>query len=177
MVAMEMLDRGACERVAEKLGGAPVFASDQFNMYELVSILRASDRLLSSRYHAIVTTMPAGIPSAGVTMDERIRNLLRERGHEHLLMRVDEPGLADKIVVALRALDSEAEEIPYAMERTVARNLQLMARMGTYFEEQVARRYPQFPVRKGVLSWGDYLPPLGPGLVHLLEKHSGVLAA
>jgi hypothetical protein len=154
MVAMEMLDRDACERVADKLGGAPVFASDQFNMYELVSI-----------------------PSAGVTMDERIRNLLRERGHEHLLMRVEEPGLADKIVAALRALDAEAEEIPDAMERTVARNLQLMARMGTYFEEQVARRYPQFPVRKGVLGWEDYLPPLGPSLVKLLEKHSGALAA
>jgi len=177
MVAMEMLDRDACQRVAEKLGGAPVFGSDQFNMYELVSILRACDRLLSSRYHAIVTTMPAGIPSAGVTMDERIRNLLRERGHEHLLMRVDDSGLSDKIVAALRALDSEAEEIPDAMERTVARNLQLMARMGTYLEEQVARRYPEFPVRQGVLGWEDYLPPLGPNLLKLLEKHSGVLAA
>src|SRR5271156_1497545 len=177
LIAMEMLDRDACERVAQKLGGAPVFASDRYNMYELVSILRACDRMLSSRYHAIVTSMPAGIPSAGVTMDERIRNLLRERGHEHLLMRVDESGLADKIVAALRALDAEAEEIPDAMERTVARNLQLMARMGTYFEEQVARRYPQFPVRKGILGWEDYLPPLGPGLVKLLEKHSGAVAA
>ena len=63
------------------------------------------------------------------------------------------------------------------MGRTVARNLQLMARMGTYFEEQVARRYPEFPVRTGVLGWEDYLPPLGPGLQNLLEKHSGVLAA
>jgi hypothetical protein len=92
-------------------------------------------------------------------------------------MHVEELGLADKIAAALRALDSQAEEIPDAMERTVARNLQLMARMGTYFEEQVARRYPQFPVRKGVLGWEDYLPPLGPGLLRLLEKHSGVLAA
>ncbi len=85
-------------------------------MYEMVSILRASDRMLSSRFHAIVTSMPAGIPSAGVTMDERIRNLMRERGHEHLLMRVDEADLADKIVVALDALDSEAEAIRDGME-------------------------------------------------------------
>ncbi len=176
LIAMEMLDRDACERVAEKLGGAPVFASDQFNMYELVSILRAADRVLSSRYHAIVTSMPAGVPSAGVTMDERIRNLMRERGHEHLLMSVDEPGLADKIVAALRALDEQSEEIRDAMGQTVARNLQLMARMGTYFEEQVARRYPQFPVRTGVLSWEEYLPPLSPTLVKLLEAYSGVLA-
>ncbi len=176
LIAMEMLDRDACERVAEKLGGAPIFASDKFNMYELVSILRAADRVLSSRYHAIVTSMPAGVPSAGVTMDERIRNLMRERGHEHLLMRVDEPDLAGKIVVALHALDAQAEEIRDAMGQTVARNLQLMARMGTYFEEQVARRYPQFPVRTGVLSWEDYLPALSPKLVKLLETQNGVLA-
>jgi polysaccharide pyruvyl transferase WcaK-like protein len=176
LIAMEMLDRDACERVAEKLGGAPVFASDQLNMYELVSILRAADRVLSSRYHAIVTSMPAGVPSAGVTMDERIRNLMRERGHEHLLMGVDEPDLADKIVAALRALDEQSDEIRDAMGHTVSRNLQLMARMGTYFEEQVARRYPQFPVRTGVLNWEDYLPPLGPTLVKLLDTYNGVLA-
>ena len=145
LVAMEMLDRDACERVAEKLGGAPVFASDQFNMYEIVSILRAADRMVSSRYHAIVTSMPAGVPSAGVTMDERIRNLMRERGHEHLLMRVDEPDLGDKIVDALRALDAEADEVRDAMGRTVARNLQLMARMGVYFEEQVRAAIRNFP--------------------------------
>ena len=177
MIAMEMLDRDACERVAQKLGGAPVFASDRYNMYELVSILRSSDRILSSRYHAIVTSMSAGIPSAGVTMDERIRNLMRERGHEHLLMRVDEPELADKIVVALEALDSETEAIRDGMEGTVARNLQMMARMGTYFEEQVAKRYPEFPIRTGVLGWEEYLPPLSPSVLKLLEAQSGVFAS
>jgi len=130
LVAMEMLDRDACERVAEKLGGAPIFGSDQYNMYEIVSILRSCDRMLSSRFHAIVTSMPAGVPSVGVTMDERIRNLMRDRGHDHLLMRVDEPQLADNIFTALCALDVEAEEIRDAMGRAVARNLQLMARMG-----------------------------------------------
>jgi polysaccharide pyruvyl transferase WcaK-like protein len=146
-------------------------------MFELVSILRASERILSSRYHAIVTSMPAGIPSAGVTMDERIRNLMRERGHEHLLMRVDEADLADKIVVALNALDTETDAIRDGMEGTVARNLQMMARMGTYFEEQVAKRYPEFPIRRGVLGWEEYLPPLSPNLVKLLETQSGVLAS
>jgi len=177
LVAMEMLDRDACERVAEKIGGAPIFASDRLNMYEIVSILRECDRLLSSRFHAIVSSMPAGVPSVGVTMDERIRNLMRERGHDHLLMKVDEPDLADRIVSGLRALDAEADEVRDAMGRTVARNLRTMARMGVYLEEHVARQYPEFPVRTGVLSWEEYLPSLSPGLFGLLEKHSGVLAA
>ena len=177
LVAMEMLDRDACERVAEQIGGAPIFASDELNMYEMVSILRSCDRMLSSRYHAIVTSMPAGVPSAGITMDERIRNLMHQRGHEHLFMEVDEPDLADRIVAALGALDSEAEEIREAMGRTVALNLQLMARMGVYFEERVARQYPEFPIRTGVRGWQEYLPPLGSVLCRLLEEHSGVLAA
>ncbi len=177
MIAMEKLDRDACERVAAKLGGAPVLAADQFNMYELVSILRACHRVLSSRFHAVVTSMPAGVPSAGVTMDERIRNLMRQRGHENLLMNVDEPDLAEKIVTALRALDTEAEQIREAMAEVVAGNLRLMARMGVYFEEHVARRYPEFPVRTGVLGWEEYLPPLSPLLSRLLEEHSGALVA
>jgi polysaccharide pyruvyl transferase WcaK-like protein len=177
MIAMEKLDRDACERVAAKLGGAPLFASDQYNMYELVSILRACHRVLSSRFHAIVTSMPAGVPSAGVTMDERIRNLMHQRGHEHLLMNVDEPDLADKIVTALRALDVDTDAIRDSMAEVVAVNLRLMARMGVYFEEHVARRYPEFPVRTGVLGWEEYLPPLSPLLSKLLEEHSGVPVA
>lgn len=175
MVAMEMLDREACQRVAEKLGCAPVFSSDRYNMYEIVSVLRACHRMVSSRYHAIVTSMPAGVPSAGVTMDERIRNLMRERGHDHLLARVDDPDLTDRIVTALHALDEQADEIRDAMGKVVARNLRLMARMGVYFEETVARCYPEFPIRTGVLDWEDYLPPLSPSLRALIENHSGVL--
>ncbi len=176
LVGMEMLDRDACEQVALQLGGAPVFASDRYNMFELVSILRACHRMVSSRYHAIVTSMPVGVPAVGITMDERIRNLMRELGQEHLLLHVDDADLEDKIAAALRALDSEADAIRDAMGCTVARNLQLMARMGVYFEEQVARRYPEFPVRRGVLGWEEYLPPLGSTLRELLEAHSGVLA-
>jgi polysaccharide pyruvyl transferase WcaK-like protein len=174
---MEMLDRDACARIADKLGGAPIFSSDRFNMYEIVSILRESDRMLSSRFHAIVSSMPGGVPSVGVTMDERIRNLMRDRGHEHLLMRVDDSDLADRIVAALGALDAEADEVRCAMGRCVVRNLQLMARMGVYFEERVARQYPEFPVRTGVLGWEEYLPSLGPALRQLIERHSGVVAA
>jgi polysaccharide pyruvyl transferase WcaK-like protein len=177
MVAMEMLDEDACARVAAKLGGAPVFSSAQHTMFEMVSVLRACDRMLSSRFHAIVTSMPGGVPSAGVTMDERIGNLMRDRGHRHLLMRVDEADLADKITSALHVLDAEADEIRDACGRIVARNLQMMARMGVYFEEHLSRQYPEFPIRRGVLGWEEYLPPLSRELDQLMEAHSEVLAS
>jgi polysaccharide pyruvyl transferase WcaK-like protein len=175
LIAMEMLDRDACQRLAEKLGGAPIFSSDRYNMFELVSILRASQRILSSRYHAIVTSMPAGIPSAGITMDERIRNLMRERGDEHVLLNVDDADLPDKIVDALRALNVDPDQMACGMGRVVTRNLQLMARMGVYFEEQVARRFPEFPIHTGIACWEDYLPPLSPLLRGLVETHESAL--
>jgi len=177
LVGMEMLDSDACRQIAERISGAPFFSSERLTMYELVSILRQSSLMLSSRFHAVVTSMPAGVPSVGVTMDERIRNLMRDRGHEHLLMNVDDPDLADRIVAALSALDAAREEIQDAMGRAVTRNLHTMARMGVYFEERVARQYPEFPVHAGVRSWEDYLPPLSPLLCGLFEKHTEALAS
>jgi polysaccharide pyruvyl transferase WcaK-like protein len=140
-------------------------------MYELVSVLRACHMMASSRYHGIVTSMPALVPSAGITMDERIRNLMRERGHEDLLMNVDDPDLEPKLLAALIKLSQEREKIADGIGRTVVRNLKVMARMGVYFEEEVQRRYPEFPTRRGEWSWEDYLPPMNSGLHSLAEAY------
>ena len=171
MVATERLDARPGHRISEKLGGVPVLTSDDHNMYELVSILRACHMMVSSRYHGIVTSMPALVPSAGITMDERIRNLMNERGHQDLLMNVDDCDLESKLLVALDKLCKERESIAEGIGRTVVKNLKVMARMGVYFEEEVQRRYPEFPTRKGEWSWEDYLPPLSPNLRKLVEGY------
>src|SRR6266446_5028682 len=98
LVAMERLDAHACRSMLEFLPAAPVFTSDDYDMFQLVSILRAGSYMVSSRYHGIVTCMPSLVASAGVTMDERIRNLMRERGHEHLVVAVDDADLEPKLL-------------------------------------------------------------------------------
>ena len=171
MVATERLDARPANRISEKLGGVPVLTSDQYDMYELVSILRACHMMASSRYHGIVTSMPALVPSAGITMDERIRNLMRERGHQQLLMTVDDPDLEAKLLVALNDLATQGERIADGIARTVVKNLKVMARMGVFFEEEVQRRYPEFPTRTGEWSWEDYLPPMNSSLRHLVSAY------
>jgi polysaccharide pyruvyl transferase WcaK-like protein len=171
MVATERLDARAANRIAEKLGGAPVLTSDDYDMYQLVSILRACHLMVSSRYHGIVTSMPALVPSAGVTMDERIRNLMRERGHQDLLMNVDDPDLETRLLLAMEKLYREGEAVADGIGRTVVKNLKVMARMGVYFEEEVQRRYPEFPTRAGEWGWEDYLPPMGSSLRQLVERY------
>ena len=169
IVATELLDRDACVRISADLGGVPVITSDAHDMYQLVSILRCATMMVSSRYHGIVTSMPGLVPSAGVTMDERIRNLMRERGHEHLYLEVDDPELEGKLLVIMRQLVSDRDAIRFGMQETVMRNLKLMARMGVYLEQHVQRCYPDFPLRTGQLGWEDYLPPLGATLRSLCE--------
>lgn len=171
LAATERLDARPANRISEKLGGVPVLTSDQYNMYELVSVLRACHMMASSRYHGIVTSMPGLVPSAGITMDERIRNLMRERGHADLLMTVDDPDLEPKLLAALEVLASDGERIADGIARTVVKNLKVMARMGVFFEEEVQRRYPEFPTRRGEWSWEDYLPPMSDSLRQLVAAY------
>jgi polysaccharide pyruvyl transferase WcaK-like protein len=172
LAATERLDARPAKRIAEKLGGVPVLSSDEYNMYELVSVLRACHMMASSRYHGIVTSMPALVPSLGITMDERIRNLMRERGHQDLLLTVDDPELEGKLLAALEKLASEGEAIAAGIARTVVMNLKVMARMGVYFEEEVQRRYPDFETRREEWSWEDYLPPMSRGLQDLVAAYN-----
>ncbi len=170
LVATERLDARPARRISEKLGGVPVLSSDDYNMYQVVSILRACHLMASSRYHGIVTSMPGLVPSAGITMDERIRNLMRERGHQDLLMNVDDIDLESRLLDALERLYTDGESIAAGIGKTVVKNLKLMARMGIHFEEEVQRRYPEFPTRSGEWSWEDYLPPMHQGLRELVEQ-------
>ena len=180
VVGTEQLDKNACLEVARQLGGVPVFTSDVYDMHQLVSILRSGDMMVSSRYHAIVTTMPSLLPSAGIAMDERIRNLMQERGHEDLLVSVNDPELEPKLISAMERLRADGDSIREAIGRTVVQNLKRMARMGVFLERTVHERYPEFPVRGGIRSWEDYLPPLHSAqrrLVELYDSRTQAMAA
>jgi polysaccharide pyruvyl transferase WcaK-like protein len=171
LVAMERLDARACREMSEQLGGVPVFTSDNYDMYQLVSVLRCGHLLVSSRYHGIVASMPMLVPSIGVTMDERIRNLMHERRHAHLLLTVDDPDLEPKLLAALEQLREERNAVAEGIGRTVVKNLKAMARMGVYLEQSVQKHYPEFPTRRGVRSWEEHLPPLSQRLRRLVEQY------
>ena len=171
LVATERLDAVACHAIEKQMPGLPIFTSDDYDMYQLVSILRESAYMVSSRYHGIVTSMPSLVASAGVTMDERIRNLMKERGHSHLFLTVDDPQLEPKLLEIMERLVVEADSVREGIGQTVVRNLKVMARMGVILEDAVRRQYPEFPLKAGVRSWEDYLPPLSDDLRALTERY------
>jgi hypothetical protein len=85
---------------------------------------------------------------------------------------VDDPDLEQKLLAALETLARQGERIADGIARTVVKNLKVMARMGVFFEEEVQRRYPEFPTRTGEWSWEDYLPPMHVSLRQLVAAYS-----
>jgi polysaccharide pyruvyl transferase WcaK-like protein len=175
-VGSEALDRGACEALARDLGArgthASVLVSDELDMYELVSVLRNATLMLSSRFHAMVTSMPAGVPSMGVTMDERITNLMEDRGHNALLLRVEDDDLGMRVLDGLRLLERDAARVRADTLRFVPSQLRRMGQMGIDFVDEVQRVYPELPRRDVPRDPLRYLPPLSPELQRLLEAYS-----
>jgi len=135
LVGMERLDSDPCQRISERLGGVPVFTSELYDAFQLVSLLRCCQFIVSSRYHAVVTSMPGLVPSAGVTMDQRIRNLMHERGHSHFVVDADDPQLESKLIDVLDQLTKDREAISDAIGRTVIKNLKAMAEMGKCLDQ------------------------------------------
>jgi polysaccharide pyruvyl transferase WcaK-like protein len=175
VVGMEQLDRRACEELAGELGEVPCFVSDEHDMYTLVSILRRCSMVVSSRFHALVTSMSAGVPSAGITMDERIKNLLAQRGHAHLSLEVDDPELKDRLYDVLRSLHREHDAIADAVGRSVVRRVETLGGMGRGLVEHVRAAHPELEIRSGLGLGSDawaHLPELAPELRALVEKYA-----
>jgi polysaccharide pyruvyl transferase WcaK-like protein len=177
MVGMEQVDRLACEAVAARLAeqgvaDVPCLVSDEYDMFQLVSVLRNCSYMVSSRFHAIVTSMPGLVPSAGVTMDERIRNLMNDRGHPDLFLEVDEADLGDKVLRILLRLEREAEQISTDIGRVIPQQLALMGQMGIEFMDEVCRVYPELPRKDLPRTWQAHLPSLSPELQRLMEQYA-----
>jgi hypothetical protein len=102
---------------------------------------------------------------------------MRERGHQHLLLTVDDPDLEPRLLQVMESLVTEAEAIRENIGKTVVSNLKAMARMAIFLEDEVRRTYPEFPLRRGVVSWEDNLPPLNENLRKLVETYDRTPAA
>ncbi len=111
-------------------------------------------------------------------MDERIRNLLRERGHEHLLLTVDDPDLGEKLAGVMERLAAEADAVRDGIARSVVRNLKTMARMGVYpGARRASSNTRNFRCARACTAGKNILPPLSPNLCNLLDTYEGAAAA
>ena len=188
LVGMEMLDRRACDGLNERfervLGRSfPLFVSDDHDHVPMIGLLRSARWLVSSRYHAIVCSMPGGTASAGITMDERIRNLMADRGTPELALETTDPDLGTHLLTVLRTLRDEEARVVDGIGRCVATTLVRMGQMGIDLVDHLRARHPELPIDPRFGSGGDgplaHLPPLAPGQQALIDAHRppGALAS
>ena len=175
----EQLDRRACEALNQKLiarvggQGFPVIVSDEHDMYSMVSAMRQATYMISSRYHACVMTMAGGVLSVGVTMDERIENLMADRKTPHFSLHVEDPELAEKLYAVLEEVAENTDEIARGIDECVYANLERMGTMGMILVDYIRQHHPEFPFRSELGEHGDpweHLPALPEAVSALVKR-------
>lgn len=173
LVGMEKLDRKACIAINERRENKlPMFISDEYDIHEMLAILHQSHMLISSRFHAIVCSMSGLVPSAGITMDERIHNLLTTRNDTDLILKVDEDDLEGKIYQTLCKLEQNRDAIIERIGTMIPGEIKKMGQMGIDFANEVVRIYPEFTPAVTSSNWEDYLPSLSEQTKKILEKYA-----
>jgi len=170
IVGMEKQDRRACDHLFARLNKpAPRFVSGEYDMFDIVAILRLANLLISSRFHAIVTSMPAGVPAIGVSYDERIGNLIGSGGR---VLPTDAEDLCDRLWQAMCDLDRNRDQAVNQTRSMVAGELQKLGEMGMILASELDRYFPGLPRPKLPGTWSAHLPPLSPSLESLLEVYA-----
>jgi polysaccharide pyruvyl transferase WcaK-like protein len=170
IVGMERLDRPACDDLAGLLAfPAPRLVSGEAPVAEIVGVLRQASLLISSRYHAIVTAMPGLVPAIGVSMDERIDNLL---AGDARLLKVDDPNLGDALVAAMAQVTAQRDAVIERTGLAVVGQLRALGRMSRDFAAEACRVHPALTPRVCGEGWADWLPPPSPALRALVERYA-----
>jgi polysaccharide pyruvyl transferase WcaK-like protein len=83
LISMEQLDEALAERVLRRMRhpeSARVFSARQYDASQMTCLLRGLDLLVTSRYHAAVLSLAAGVPQVAVHHDTRLATIYQDIG-------------------------------------------------------------------------------------------------
>ncbi|MBF0299057.1 MAG: polysaccharide pyruvyl transferase family protein [Oligoflexia bacterium] len=160
IIGMEKLDYSTNIKLQERMKHkAPIFCSKDYNSYDLTAILHQLSLLVTSRYHARVLSMPAGVPSCAISIDERLHNLLEETGHlNDYYIKSDDYQIKEKLLPMMEKLYANREKVKDELLKTIPSYLEKMSYMGELLKEFIKKKYPGFPVREKAAEFKDNLP-------------------
>lgn len=170
VVGMEPLDRLACCGLAQRLDAPPPLMSGDCDADVIVAVLRAAQRIVSMRLHAIILSMGAGVPPIGVAFDGRISALMEEDGLPELVLQAHDVALGQRLGELLEYVTVNRERIKNDVRRAAAHHLRQQGEMGQALRREVARRYPDFALPQVGAGWRGGLPAFDPDLVDLAKE-------
>ena len=167
LLPMEPVDERVCGDLVQAMARkGPIVQVKGRRVADIVGLLRRASLLISSRFHALVGSIPALTPAIGIATDERIRYLLGDVDSIDRLIDASDPDLADRVIAAARAIDSDI--IARSCRETIRRELRAMGEMGMALVEEVRRIFPEFPIPDRSAHWRAHLPPLPQSVEELL---------
>lgn len=168
LIGMEALDKKSCDDVAARMKNKPVVCICQdYVGTQIAALLRQLNLLITTRYHAMVLSMPGRIPFVGLSRDERIRGVMKEIGmyDDYYLdykMENLEENLRDRVT---RILDSPDEQARY--KKVIDANLPYyyaqMGMLGLDIRDLVRESFPKFEMLRtdenDVMNLIPFCPP------------------
>jgi polysaccharide pyruvyl transferase WcaK-like protein len=168
LVGMETLDGRACAKLAAKLD-RPIaaFVSGRCNAETIVSVLQQAALVVTSRFHASVLALAGRVPTLGIALDERIRNLFTENGLGEWFVACDAPDLGARLVDGIDRL--RVADVDATIVHLVQGQVRRFGGMGLVLHDAVRRVHPDFPESPLPRTWRAFLPPLSPRHEALLD--------
>lgn len=133
LVAMEKMDRAACDEIAALLPfSVQIVSRGADNLDAVVGTIERAQCIVTTRYHAAVLGISNRIPVVGVSMDPRIQQLLGENGLGDWVFSCDEPFFAEYVLDRLSDVRLNSfGDLRETYTRIVTQELRRFARMGT----------------------------------------------
>jgi hypothetical protein len=106
LISMEQLDEALAERVLRRMRhpeSARVFSARQYDASQMTCLLRGLDLLVTSRYHAAVLSLAAGVPQVAVHHDTRLATIYQDVGLKEKWFM--DPGAAEGLASGFAALE------------------------------------------------------------------------
>jgi polysaccharide pyruvyl transferase WcaK-like protein len=143
LICMEQVDEAIARRVHGYMthpDDARVFSAREHDASRMTALLRGLDLLITSRYHAAVLSLAAGVPQIAVGHDTRLDTLYRDLGlHEEWFLTPERVGELGQLVERLLAApELQGEALARGHAEHLARARQSRRLLAQFVSEHLA---------------------------------------
>lgn len=167
VIAMEALDENACKELMSQMKNKAILIScNEYVGTQIAAILRLLKMLITTRYHAMVLSMPGCVPFVGLSRDERIRGVMKETGlYDDYYVDYRTQDLANVLKTKISNIfdnKKEAERVSKTIEKNLPYYYAQMGMLGLDIRDFIREKFPGINIKKldenNVLELVPFIP-------------------
>ncbi len=143
ILGMEQLDTNVCELMERQMESPHVVCTSKTcNVFQMTGLVRQLSILLTSRYHASVLSMERAIPIVAVSIDARLKGVMREVGlADRYLHQATDANLEDRITASLQLAGEHEQDIQEAIQQQLTVYKNKTAAMSQFFASWLKEQF------------------------------------